>query len=114
MHTNAAEGPLQAQWEKQRIQGAESNKRLEAAYGHGTRLEQGSMQIRGRSDIRIGDYVRVPDMETAGNRNRARAYVEGATYYYEAGTQDASGRYVTTLHLTRGRGHMVRALGAAL
>lgn len=108
---NAAYAEVVAQQSKQRIQGAESNKRLEAAYGHGTRLEQGSMQIRGRTDIRIGDYVHVPDMEAAGNRNRARLYVEGATYYLEVGTQDTSGRFVTTLHLTRGRGHMVRALG---
>jgi hypothetical protein len=90
-----------------RVQGLEGTDRLVQAYDHNELLESGSVTIKGNETIHIGDYVKLPDRTPAGG-NEARFYAEGVSHYFRQGTRPGDGRFITTLGLTRGRGHLVR------
>ncbi len=91
-----------------RQQGVVGNLRLVRAYDHQDLLEQGSVVVRGR-DIRAGDYVRLPDLRSP-DRLPSLYYVDGISHSYEYGTRPQSGKWITSLQVTRGRGHLERMI----
>ena len=78
--------------------GTELNRRLVLAFGHNEVLWNGNITIKGRTDIHIGDYMR---LNVRGNITRF--YVEGVSHEFTAATQQHDGSYTTNLILTRGQ-----------
>ena len=76
------------------------NRRLVEAFDHGGMLEGGTLSIRGTETIRVGSYL---SLIPTG----IYSYISGVTHRFRWGTQQ-DGHFVTTLNLTRGRGHLAR------
>lgn len=85
---------------------AAMNVRMKRAYDHGGALEAGPLVIKGNEQIQIGHYVSLTHTRT--KTVNARYYVEGVQHIFRYGTQPGEGQFVTTLTLTRGRGHLQR------
>jgi hypothetical protein len=98
-----------------RVQCLAWNKRIVEAMIFNHLLEFGSLTVKGDERIQMGDYVSLEDRGRAlgaipGNiTGGPRYYVEEVIQHFKvADKQD--GFFVTTLQVSRGRGHLVREL----
>lgn len=76
------------------------NQKLVEAHNHGGLLEAGTLTLKGNEELKLGVYARE---QPSG----ACAYVSGLSHRFRWGTHQ-DGHFLTTLTLTRGRGHLVR------
>ena len=81
--------------------GVQWNQKLVDAFNHGGLLESGTMSVQGTEAAKIGCYIKVMP-------EGANYYVEGISHRFQWGTQPQDGHFITSMAVSRGRGHLLR------
>jgi len=98
-----------------RVQGREWNIRAVRAFSHDHLLENGAFTLKGDERIQAGDFIKLADRGralggTGGlSTGGPRYYVESVTQQFVQGTTPNDGHFVTSVEVSQGRGHLVRA-----